>query len=461
VVTHPALLAAGAIPARSQMASTLAFHIILACFGIAFPAVVMTAEWIGIRRREPAALLLARRWSKVMALLFAVGAVSGTVLSYEMGLLWPGLMGRFGGAIGIPFSVEDVFFFLEAIFTGIYLYGWRRLAGWAHWWTGMPIVIAGIAGAMSVVAANSWMNQPGGFTLRHGRITAVNPWSVYFNHATPYEVPHMVLAAYMVTGFVIAGVYAVGMLRGRRNRYHELGFKIPFWFGAILAPVQVVVGHVAGVQIASQQPQKFAAMEYVVHTQRGATEYLGGFYYHGQVYLSLSVPKLDSILVGFSPSTKVIGWDSVPPRLRAPLPDLIHLSFDGMVVLGLGLLALGAWYGWVWWFHRRLPRSHWFLPLASVSGLAAIAAMEMGWIVTEVGRQPWIVYHVLLTQNAVTPATAVPVTLGVILGFYAVVTVVTVGVPWRMGQRWRREDAELEEQESVPYGPPAGQVSSR
>jgi cytochrome d ubiquinol oxidase subunit I len=187
----------------------------------------MTAEWIGIRRRDPAALLLARRWSKVMALLFAVGAVSGTVLSYEMGLLWPGLMGRFGGAIGIPFSVEDVFFFLEAIFTGIYLYGWRRLAGWAHWWTGMPIVIAGIAGAMSVVAANSWMNQPAGFTLRHGKITAVNPWSVYFNRATPYEVPHMVLAAYMVTGFVIAGVYAVGMLRGRRNRYHELGFKIP------------------------------------------------------------------------------------------------------------------------------------------------------------------------------------------------------------------------------------------
>src|SRR5215470_363419 len=194
------VLAANVLPARSQMASSLGFHIILACFGIALPAVILVAHWIGLKRGDEAAMLLARRWSKVMAVLVAVGAVSGTVLSYEMGLLWPGLMGRFGAAIGFPFSVEGIFFFLEAIFVGVYLYGWRRLSPWAHWWSGMPIVVAGVLGAMSVVAANSWMNSPAGYTLRHGKLTKVNPLSVFFNTATPYESAHMVLAAYMVTG---------------------------------------------------------------------------------------------------------------------------------------------------------------------------------------------------------------------------------------------------------------------
>ena len=163
------VLAVDAVPALTLMGSSLGFHIILACFGIAFAAVTMTAEWIGLRRGDAAALLLARRWSKVMAVLVAVGAVSGTVLSYEMGLLWPGLMGRFGAAIGFPFSVEGIFFFLEAIFVGVYLYGWQRLSPWAHWWSGMPIVVAGIGGAMSVVAANSWMNSPAGYTSATAR----------------------------------------------------------------------------------------------------------------------------------------------------------------------------------------------------------------------------------------------------------------------------------------------------
>ena len=172
-------------------------------------------------------MLLARRWSKVMAVLVAVGAVSGTVLSYEMGLLWPGLMGRYGAAIGLPFSLEGIFFFLEAIFVGVYLYGWQRLSPWAHWWTGMPIVVSGILGAISVVAANSWMNSPAGYTLTNGKISSVDPVSVFFNASTPYEATHMILAAYMVTGFVVAGVYAVGLLRGRRDRYHRLGFGDP------------------------------------------------------------------------------------------------------------------------------------------------------------------------------------------------------------------------------------------
>ena len=238
------VLAADPVPARSQMGSSLGFHIILACFGIAFAAVTMIAEWIGIKRGDATALLLARRWSRVMAVLVAVGAVSGTVLSYEMGLLWPGLMGRFGAAIGFPFAMEGIFFFLEAIFVGVYLYGWNRLPPWVHWWTGMPIVVAGVLGAMSVVAANSWMNSPAGYTLSHGKLTNVDPVSVFFNASTPYETAHMVLAAYMVTGFLIAGVYAVGLLRGRRDRYHRLGFAIPFTMAAITTPLQVMMGDI-------------------------------------------------------------------------------------------------------------------------------------------------------------------------------------------------------------------------
>ena len=447
------MFAAGAVPARAQMAASLGFHIVLACFGIAFPAVTLVANWIGIRRSDPAALLLARRWSKVMAVVFSVGAVSGTVLSYEMGLLWPGLMGRFGAAIGIPFSVEGIFFFVEAVFIGVYLYGWRRLSPWAHWWSGVPIVVAGMLSALCVVAANSWMNQPSGFVLRDGHVTAVSPLQVFFNRATPFEVPHMILAAYMVAGFVIAGVYAVGMLRGRRDRYHRFGFLIPFWIAAIVTPLQILMGDEVARAVSQQQPVKFATMELIPHTHRGVTEWLGGIYYNGQVYFGVGVPRLDSILVGFSPTTKVTGWDSVPANLRPPLPSLMHLSFDAMVAIGFGLLALAAWQGWVWYFHRRLPRSRWFLIFASISGFAAVVAMECGWIVTEVGRQPWIVYQVLRTRDAVTPATGVPVTLATIVVLYLILTALTIGVPWLMGRRWRTRETQQEEQENMPYGP--------
>jgi cytochrome bd ubiquinol oxidase subunit I len=448
------ILAVDPVPARSQMASSLGFHIILACFGIAFAAVTMTAEWIGIRRGDASALLLARRWSKVMAVLVAVGAVSGTVLSYEMGLLWPGLMGRFGSAIGIPFSFEGIFFFLEAIFVGVYLYGWRRLPPWAHWWSGMPIVVAGVLGALSVVAANSWMNTPAGYTLRNGRITRIDPVSVFFNASTPYETTHMVLAAYMVTGFLIASVYAVGLLRGRRDRYHRLGFAIPFTLAGIAAPLQVMMGDIIARFIANSQPVKFAAMEFVSRTTDNVPEWVGGILINGHVYLGAAIPSFDSILVGFSPHTRVIGWDTVPPDQRPPLPTFLHLSFDLMVGLGFFLFALAAWQGWWWWFHRRLLVTPWFLVPSAVSGLAAVTAMEAGWAVTEVGRQPWTVYRVLLTSSAVTPASGVPVTLAVILVLYLILTAASIGIPMIMSRRWQRERPAEEEAEQVPYGPP-------
>ena len=438
------------LPARAQMATTLGFHIILACFGIALPAFVLLAEYVGLRRNNESALRLARRWSQVMAVLIAVGAVTGTVLSFEMGLLWPGLMRRYGAVLGFPFALEGVFFFLEAIFAAIYLFGWRRLSGWAHFWSGVPIAISGVFGAMSVVAVNAWMNQPGGFVQRDGRIVSIDPWRVYFNHAASYEMPHMILAAYLVAGFFVASVYAVGILRGRRDRYHYTGFSLGFVPAAILTPIQIFVGDTAARAIAHDQPVKFAAMEYVVHTSRNVAEWLGGVDVAGHVYAGLRIPDMDSLLVGFRPSTRVIGLDSVPRADRPPVIWLIHLSFDAMVGLGTFLLLVGVWAGWEWLRRRRLPPQRPFWMAGAISGVAAIIAMECGWIVTEVGRQPWVVYHLQTTAAAATTNGGVVATLGIIVALYAVLGLTTVLIVRQLTRRWRDHDLE---EVSVPYGP--------
>jgi cytochrome bd ubiquinol oxidase subunit I len=251
----------------------------------------------------------------------------------------------------------------------------------------------------------------------------------------------------------------VGLLRGRRDRYHRLGFAIPFTVGGILAPLQVMMGDIIARFIATQQPIKFAAMEYVLTTQRDAPEWLGGILINGKVYFGAAIPAFDSILVGFNPHTRVIGLNSVPASLQPPLLTLIHLSFDVMVGLGFFLFALAAWQGWWWWFHRRLLLTPWFLVPAAFSGVGAIVAMEAGWVVTEVGRQPWIVYRVLLVSDAVTPSSGVTVTLAVILVLYAILTLVSIGVPMVMSRRWRQETPAEEDAEQVPYGPsPAGAV---
>jgi cytochrome d ubiquinol oxidase subunit I len=439
------------IPARAQMATTLGFHIILACLGIALPTIVLLAEYIGLRRSNEVAMTLARRWSQAMGVLVAVGAVTGTVLSFEMGLLWPGLMRRYGAVLGLPFGIEGLFFFLEAIFTAIYLYGWRRLSGWAHFWTGVPTALSGIGGAMSVIAVNSWMNQPGGFTQSDGRVTSVNAAQVFFNHAALYEMPHMILAAYMVTGFTVAAVYAYGILRGRRDRYHYTGFAIAFVPAAVLTPFQIFVGDTAARAIASDQPAKFASMEYVARTSTHVPEWLLGVYANGHVYGGLSIPDMDSLLVGFSPNTKVTGWDTVPPAYRPPLPWLIHLSFDVMVGLGFLLLLAGLWALYGWWRHRRLPPQRLFWALGAVSGVAAIAAMECGWVVTEVGRQPWVVYRLQTTSSAATGNGGIIASLTLVIVLYAVLGTATIVILRILARRWRRSDAE---EPAIPYGPP-------
>src|SRR5689334_19270641 len=252
------------LPAREQMAFTLGFHIVLVPFGVAFTFLMLIANYRALRKGDDDALRLAQRWSRVAAVLFAVGAVSGTVLSFEMGLLWPGLMRRYGASYGLPFAVEGIFFFIEAIFVAIYIFGWRRLRPWPHFWTGVPIAVAGIFGAVSVVAANAWMNAPSGFTLSStGDVVDVDPLKVIFNRAMPLQSAHMVVAAYLVGGFLVASVYAVGMLRGRTDRYHRLGFVIAFTVAAVATPVQMTVGDALARWVYNDQPVKFAAIELV------------------------------------------------------------------------------------------------------------------------------------------------------------------------------------------------------
>jgi cytochrome d ubiquinol oxidase subunit I len=295
------------------------------------------------------------------------------------------------------------------------------------------------------------MNQPGGFTQSGGQVTSVNPAQVFFNHAALYEMPHMILAAYMVTGFTVAAVYAAGILRGRRDRYHYTGFAIAFVPAAVLTPFQIFVGDTAARDIASDQPAKFAAMEYVARTSTHVPEWLLGVYANGHIYGGLRIPDMDSLLVGFSPNTRVIGWDTVPPAYRPPVVWLIHLSFDVMVGLGFLLLLAGLWALYAWWRHRRLPPQRLFWALGAVSGLAAIAAMECGWVVTEVGRQPWVVYHLLTTTAAATANGGILASLSFVIVLYAVLGTATIIILRILSRRWRQTDAE---EPAIPYGPP-------
>ncbi len=432
---------ANLLPAREQMAFTLGFHIILVPFGVAFTFLMLVANWRGLRG-DADALVLAERWSKVAAVLFAVGAVSGTVLSFEMGLLWPGLMGRYGGAYGIPFAVEGIFFFLEAIFIAIYIYGWRRLSPRAHLWTGIPVVVSGIGGTASVVAANAWMNQPGGITIRNGKVVAVDAWQVFFNRAFGYEFVHMLLAAYVVAGFVVAGVYAAGMLKGRRDRYHRIGFLIPFTVAAVVMPLQIFVGDVAARAVFADQPAKFAAIEVLPRTATHVPETLGGVLIGGHVRFGIRIPDAASLLAGFSPSTRIQGLDAVPvaDRTTGELVSIVHLSFDAMVGSAFAHHGLAIWFLFTW----RRP-SALFLRCASVAGVVSIVCLEAGWIVTEVGRQPWTVVGLLKTRDAVNRSGSLWPFFAGTVALYAVVGVATVRVLRGMRERW--------EQSAVPYGP--------
>ncbi len=452
------VLAVNPVPwARSQMAFTLAFHIILVPLGVAWAFITLVANYRAIKHDDADALLLAQRWSKYMAVTFAVGAVTGTVLTFEFGLLWPKFMGRFGDAFGIPFAIEGLFFFLEAIFLAIYIYGWKRLKPWPHFWTGVPIVIAGIGGTVSVVAANAWMNEPAGFTLNSaGKVVDVDPWAVIFNKAMPLQSLHMLVAAYLVGGFLVASVYAFGMVRGRRDRYHRIGFLIPFTIAAIAMPIQMLVGDEMARWVYNNDPVKFAAIEMVPKTSTDVPETLfGHLNAQGEVVGGIPIPGLASILSDPSEgtSTQIQGLDSFPKDERPTNSqvDVVHLAWDVMVGVGTFLFLLSLWYFASWVFKRRMPQSKLFLWIAAAAGVLSVITLEAGWVVTEVGRQPWIVRNYMKVEDAATGNTGVWITFLAVLVIYAGVGVTLVLVLRLMSRRFREGEEEVET--GGPYGP--------
>jgi cytochrome d ubiquinol oxidase subunit I len=413
--------------ARAQMGLSLGWHIVFACLGVGFPALILIAEWRGIHG-DADAMRLARTWAKVAGVLFAVGAVSGTILSFEMGLLWPRLMGEFGAVFGLPFALEGFAFFIEAIFLGIYLHAWDRLPPMRHLASGIPVAIAGVASAFFVVTANAWMNDPQGFTLLNGQVTDPQPLVAMFNRATPVETIHMILAAFMVTGFLVACVYAAARLRGKHDRYHKIGLLLPLIVATVITPAQIVVGDIAAREVADNQPIKLAAMEGLAQTEVGASEHIGGIFINGQLHFALVLPHVLAFLAKGDPNATVVGLDSVPAADRPEAVTLIHLSFDTMVGIGFLLLGLGLWLLVRWIRKRGPPASRWFLRAVLVAGPGAVVAMECGWITTEVGRQPWIVYNVMRTSDAVNPAPGLYWGLVVLLIVYSALTAITLFV---------------------------------
>jgi cytochrome d ubiquinol oxidase subunit I len=415
------------LEARQMQALSFAVHIPLVCFGIAFPALVLFVEWRYLRTGDRLYLTLARRWSKVLIALFAVGVITGTILSFEMGLLWPNFMATFGSVFGLGFAVEGFSFFMEAIFIGIYVYGWGRLSPRAHFASGIPVAIAGFTGSLMVIAVNAWMQHPGGFTLHHGKVQDVHPLTALFgNTYLWHELIHMYVAGYIVTGFLIAAVYAVGRLRGRWGRYERTALAIPLTVAALASPIQVLVGDWAARDVAQAQPVKLAAIEGLYRTTRGAPEHLLGWYTGNQVKLGIEIPHALSLLAFHSWNARVRGLDTVPADRRPPV-NVVRMAFQLMVGVGTLMALLGLVFIVVRIRRRRLPRSTWFYRAVALAGPASVIALIAGWVTTEVGRQPWVVYRVMLTNQAVTGASGLPVGYGTLVVVYLGVA---VAVAW-------------------------------
>ena len=415
------------LQARQMQALSFAVHIPLVCFGIAFPVMVLVMEWMGHRTGEPVYLAIARRWSRIMVALFAVGVITGTILSFEMGLLWPNFTATFGGVFGLGFAIEGFSFFLEAIFIGIYIYGWDRLSPRAHMLSALPIVFTGFSGSWMVIAVNAWMNHPSGFRLVRGEAVDIHPVHALFgNSYLWHELVHMYLAGYIVTGFVVAGAYAIARLRGRWGRYERTALVVPLTIAALASPVQVLIGDWAARDVADSQPTKLAALEGLGRTERGAPIHVLGWYHDGEVRFGIGIPKMLSVLAFHRPNARVEGLDAVPPAQRPPV-NITRVAFQTMVGIGTLLALLGAIVLYVRVRRRALPEWRWFYFGLAAAGPLSVVALICGWIVTEVGRQPWVVYRVMPTSQAVTGAGGIPVGYATL---WIVYLAVGAGVVW-------------------------------
>ena len=391
--------------ARLQMAISLGFHILFAVAGMAMPALMVLAEHRYQRCGDPVFRELARRWAKGTAILFAVGAISGTVLSFELGLLWPTFMEHAGPLIGMPFSLEGIAFFLEAIALGIYLYGWDRVSARVHLASGVVVAVSGAASGVLVIAVNAFMNTPQGFTRdAAGQLTGVDLWRAFFTPAFPSQALHMLLAAYASVGFAVLGIHAFCLWRRGPSRFHAAALRLVLPLSFVVTPLQVLSGDLAAKHVAEHQPAKLAAAEALWETQARAPLVIGGLPLDGgrELVLGLHIPGALSWLAHGDVDAEVTGLSDIPPDERPPVL-VPHLAFQVMVAAGSAMLALVLWAAWLWWRRHDLTRHRPFLALATWAGPLGLIAVEAGWCVTEVGRQPWIIRGVMRVSEAVTP----------------------------------------------------------
>jgi cytochrome d ubiquinol oxidase subunit I len=399
------------LAARSQMAVSLAFHIVFAVIGIAMPLMMVLAERRWQVTGHAIYLDLAKRWAKGTAILFAVGAVSGTVLSFELGLLWPRFMEFAGPIIGMPFSLEGFAFFTEAIFLGIYLYGWDRISSRAHLWAGVAVAVSGTASGVFVVIANAWMNAPAGFELVNGQAVNVDPIAAMANAAVVSQTLHMTLAAYAATGFAVAGIHAFLLLKDPANAFHRRALEIALIVGAPAAVLQPISGDMSSRHIAAHQPVKLAAAEALFRTQAAA-------------------PYGLSLLAFHDPHAVVKGLDLVPESEWPNVPA-VHLSFQVMVAVGTYLALVALWTGWLAWRRADLAHHRWLLRAIALATPLGFVAVEAGWMVTELGRQPWVIYGVLKTGDAVTPMPGLVVPFVTFTLLYCFLGVIVVWLLYR------------------------------
>ena len=418
--------------ARLQMAFTLGFHIIFACIGMVMPFFMVISHKKWLNTRNPVYLKLTKAWQKGVAIFFVTGAVSGTALSFELGMLWPEFMKHAGPVIGMPFSLEGAAFFVEAIALGFYLYGWNKLPEKFHWFTGIIIGISGVASGILVVSANAWMNSPAGFEVINGEFVNIDPVAAFLNDAWFTQALHMTLAAFAATGFAVAGIHAVQILRNRQPELHKKAFKIAIFFGAIAALLQPLSGDLSAKDVAERQPVKLAAMEAHYETEKGAPLFIGGIVdaENKEVSHKIEIPKALSFLAFGNFDAEVKGLNEFPEDELPPVP-VVHYAFQVMVGIGT-LLMLAAVIFFIslkkksWWNKRNF---WWLFAILTPLGFVAV---EAGWVVTEVGRQPWIVYNVMRTSEAVTPMP------GLAYSFYMYVIVyviLAITVTWLMSRQ--------------------------
>jgi cytochrome d ubiquinol oxidase subunit I len=415
---------------RVLMGTSLAVHIIFAVTGIALPLLVSAAELLGIVRHDEHYTLMARRWTRTLLVLFAVGAVTGTVVAFQLSLLWPAFMTIAGKVIALPFAIEGIAFLVEAIFLGIYVYGWDRIERpFLHWLTSLPIVVSSAASGALITTVNAFMNSPAGFELRQGQPVRVDPLAAMLNPTASTELWHVLVTAYLAAGIALAGLAAYQLRRRQRPAaYHERALRLGMGVAAVGSVLAIISGDASAKDVAQYQPAKLAAMEAHFVTQRQAALVIGGIVDPSQqtVHGAIQLPGMLSWLAFGRTDATVQGLDAFARSEWPPL--IIHYAFDAMVGIGiwLGVLTLGFWL--VHRLRRPLLRHRLALLAITVSMPLGYVAIELGWMVTELGRQPWILYHIMTVSQAFTTSPNVAQLFWLFLAIYALLSAATIYV---------------------------------